>query len=195
MPFPLFQSLIFDLVSRPEGHILYIQNEGTDFLKKFFLFQDLDSNLVREVFKRCTKVQCTRGQVVYRQGSKVDFVYFIRSGEFQICRTYEFISSEELKQYKEQNDIPSYFNEQGVERTVNTQIVSLGPLSMFGHIEQLGVALDELGRARRLHNVKCTKDGEFYQINMPVRNRLLLLTSVSALPYCRLKKSRPHGAQ
>ena len=55
-----------------------------NFLLEFYIFTEWSFNELKEIFPKFFEKKFERKTVVFWEGEKADFIYFIKNGEFQV---------------------------------------------------------------------------------------------------------------
>ena len=67
-----------------------VLKDKVQFLMSFKIFQGLSMTKLENLTYYLHSMECLRGQVLYSQGKDVlDYIYFVKSGEFEILKTVE----------------------------------------------------------------------------------------------------------
>lgn len=58
--------------------------EKVDFLHRFAIFQDFTKARISSLLFLFESLNLKRNQLIYKEGDKSDFLYFIKSGEIEV---------------------------------------------------------------------------------------------------------------
>ena len=75
-------------------------HERVEFLKNYNIFEGFNKTKLENLTYFLHKMECKRGQVIYTQGKdKMDKIFFIKVGEFEIQKTFEIKNDNQKLDY------------------------------------------------------------------------------------------------